>query len=445
MTTPIDDFLRSYADSDAVRMHMPGHKGKFPGTACDLTEIGGADELFHPTGIIAESEANASQLFGCRTLYSAEGSSLCIRAMLHLAVLYAAEQGRPPVIMAARNVHRAYMTAAVLLDFGTVWLPQGENYLSAQITAESLEAAYQHAENKPCALYLTSPDYLGSLANIAIAASFCRAHGMLLLVDNAHGAYLHFLPAPCDPIALGADICCDSAHKTLPVLTGGAYLHIAARAPEICRDEAKSAMALYASTSPSWLILQSLDRCNTLLDRDFPAQLRDFLPLLDAVRRRLTAAGWVLCGGEPMKLTLHAALRGYTGTELADILQKAHIYAEFADPDFLVLMPAPCHTEAELTRTADVLCGLPRRHAKIAPPPPAAELVFGCTPRQAVLAPHERLPVSQCVGRICAELTVSCPPAVPVVFCGEVITEAAARALSYYGANECSVVRAVQF
>ena len=445
MTTLIVDFVSRYADSDPTRMHMPGHKGIGAAEARDLTEISGADELFHPTGIIAESEQNASALFGCRTLYSAEGSSLCIRAMLYLAVRAAAERGQAPVIMAARNVHKAYLTAAVLLDFETVWLPPGAHYLSAAVTPDALESTYARAQNKPCALYLTSPDYLGNLSDIALAAAFCKQHDMLLLVDNAHGAYLQFLPAPCHPIALGADLCCDSAHKTLPVLTGGAYLHIADGAPAVCREAAKSAMALFASTSPSWLILQSLDRCNALLESEFPAQIRDFLPLLRDMKQRLTEAGWTLCGDEPMKLTLMPKSRGYTGTELSGILEKARIYVEFADADVLVMMPAPCQTEAELLRVTDVLCALPQRAPVTECPPPTAEPVFACTPRQAMLAPHETLPLPQCIGRICAEIALSCPPAVPVIICGEVITMQAANALHYYKTETCTVVAAAQF
>ena len=93
-----------------------------------------------------------------------------------------------------------------------------------------------------------------------------------MLVDNAHGAYLHFLPEPMHPMQLGADICCDSAHKTLPVLTGSAYLHIAHGTPDMFAQRAESAMALFASTSPSYLILQSLDAMNPLLATSFPAQ-----------------------------------------------------------------------------------------------------------------------------------------------------------------------------
>ena len=124
MNTPIADFVRQYAASDTARLHMPGHKGRaFLGCEpFDITEIAGADSLYEADGIIAQSEANAARLFGtARTLFSTEGSSQCIRAMLHLC-LTARKPGTKPVIVAARNVHKAFVFACALLDFEIVWL-----------------------------------------------------------------------------------------------------------------------------------------------------------------------------------------------------------------------------------------------------------------------------------------------------------------------------------
>ena len=119
MDTPICDFVKDYAHNDALRLHMPGHKGQGPlgVESLDITEIGGADVLYAAKGIIRRSQANAAALFGTgRTVYSAEGSSLCIRAMLYLAMLQARADGKTPRIAAGRNAHKAFMTAAALLD-----------------------------------------------------------------------------------------------------------------------------------------------------------------------------------------------------------------------------------------------------------------------------------------------------------------------------------------
>ena len=223
MTTPIVDFVRSYAQSGTARLHMPGHKGQslLGFEPLDITEICGADELYAPEGIIAESEANATRLFGtAHSYYSTEGSSQCIRAMLFLALQGAPQNGERPVLLAARNAHKALLYAAALLDFDIRWLwpsAQAEGALcSCPVTAEALaEALHAMAQqgNTPFGVYVTSPDYLGGMQDIPALAAVCRAQGVPLLVDNAHGAYLRFLPQNCHPIAQGAAICCDSARR----------------------------------------------------------------------------------------------------------------------------------------------------------------------------------------------------------------------------------------
>ena len=442
METPICDFVRQYADSGTVRLHMPGHKGKaYLGMeTLDITEIPGADVLYAAQGVIRESEENASALFGsARTLYSAEGSSLCIRAMLQLAQQYARLRGRPPLIAAGRNAHRVFLEGAALLDLPIRWLGCGEGLLSPRPVFAELEALFAGAE-KPAAVYLTSPDYLGNELDLRPIAALCHRNSALLLVDNAHGAYLRFLVPSRHPLDQGADLCCDSAHKTLPALTGSAYLHLSADCPKALLPMAEQAMALFASTSPSYLILQSLDALNPLLSGEYPARIRRMAERLEACRAALAAASWELCGTEPLKITLKPKSRGYTGEELAEALMSAGFVPEFADPDHLVLMVTPETSERELHTLTDFLCALPARGALSERPPHrgAAETVL--TPRQALLSPFETVPVERCPGRILASPCVGCPPAVPIAICGERLDEAALALFRYYGVTELNVV-----
>ena len=121
-----------------------------------------------------------------------------------------------------------------LLDIDVDWLPPScDSYLSGGADANSVKEALMSAADLPTAVYLTSPDYLGKISDIKGIAEVCHSLGVLLLVDNAHGAYLKFLEPSRHPIDLGADAACDSAHKTLPALTGGAYLHISKNAPAV--------------------------------------------------------------------------------------------------------------------------------------------------------------------------------------------------------------------
>jgi len=420
MNTPICDFVRRYAESGSLRLHMPGHKGVGPlgFEALDITEIPGADSLYDADGIIRESEENASRLFGARTFYSTEGSSLCIRAMVLLACLHAKAQGRVPCIAAGRNAHKAFLSAAILLDLQPVWLTaqKQDTYLSCPLTAADVAAAL---ENAPVtAVYLTAPDYLGCLPELSSIARVCREKDVLLLVDNAHGAYLKFLPRSLHPMDLGADLCCDSAHKTLPVLTGGAYLHISPRLPELA-EQAKQAMALFGSTSPSYLILQSLDAANPCLAHRFRQELEAFLPHGDALKVRLSSIGWQLSGTEPLKLTLRPCSMGYTGEQLEESLSEKGIVCEFRDREHIVFMLTPGLGQDGLSRLEDALTSLPPRPALQAEPWVFSLPQRVLSPREAALSPWELVPIGEAEGRILGASTVSCPPAVPLAVCGE--------------------------
>lgn len=443
--TPICDFVRRYAESKTARMHMPGHKGSgaLGIEAFDITEISGADSLYEADGIIKESEEIASSLFGAHTFYSTEGSSQCIRAMLFLALLKARNEKKPPLVWAARNAHKTFLSVIALLDMDVEWLygSEKENYLSCTLCPEELEKAFKKAETLPTALYLTSPDYLGNIADVSAIAEVCHRYDVLLLVDCAHGAYLKFLPTSLYPTDQGADMCCSSAHKTLPVLTGGAYLHLAKSIDATILDAAKNALALFGSTSPSYLILQSLDAANAYLAADCRENLSRTVNRLDELKKRLALHGYQLVGNEPLKITLATKSFGYTGVEIATHLRENGIECEFADNDFVVLMPSMDMGTGALAHLEMVATSLAKKEAiSLAPPIPArAERVMRV--REALLSPAETVLVNESFGRILASPSVSCPPAVPVVVCGERIDEAAVRAFTYYSIKTCRVVK----
>ena len=438
MNTPVADFVQRYAKAGTARLHMPGHKGRcFLGCEpWDITEIHGADALYEAEGILAESEQNAAALFGSqRTCYSTEGSSQCIRAMLYLAV---AASGSHTVV-AARNVHRAFVSAAALLDLEIRWLwpEESRSLCGCPISPAQLEETLHSLPEPPAAVYLTSPDYLGGMAEIPALAQVCHQHGTLLLVDNAHGAYLRFLQPSLHPLDLGADLCCDSAHKTLPVLTGGAYLHLSLAAPAQLASLAKSALGLFGSTSPSYLTLASLDLCNRYLAEGYPQRLAEAVKRLAELRERLTAAGWRVEPSDPLRVTV-AAPRGVTGQELAGQLRRQGVECEYADRDFLVLMATPENTPEELAQAAAALGQCPGE----ANPPqlPLARGERACSIRQAAFAPRETVDAAHSLGRVCALPTVGCPPAIPIAVSGERITPEALALFAYYGIEQVEVL-----
>ncbi|MBQ7786374.1 MAG: PLP-dependent transferase [Clostridia bacterium] len=443
MNTPIADFVQRYAASDTARLHMPGHKGRaFLGCeSLDITEIAGADSLYEASGILAESEAHAASLFGSTgTLFSTEGSSQCIRAMLYLCITCRKKNARPAVV-ASRNVHKAFVFAAALLDFDIIWLypEQMTSLCACRVSPDALEKTLSALDAPPACVYITSPDYLGGQADIAALADVCHRHDVPLAVDNAHGAYLRFLSPSCHPLDLGADICCDSAHKTLPVLTGGAYLHISKAAPAAFLPRAKQAMALFGSTSPSYLTLASLDLCNAYLAGSFPSELRVTIDRIHALRKTLNANGWHTLPSDPLKLTLDAAASGTTGTSLADHLRRSGIECEYSDPETVVLMITPQNAPQDLDRLAAAL-GRCSSESRAWPVLPVAAGKQVCSVRESIFSPHKVIPVRQALGRICGAPTVSCPPAIPIVVSGEEITAQALALFAHYGIEEVAVL-----
>ena len=440
MNTPIVDFLKKYSESGTARFHMPGHKGR-GAFARDITEIKGADELYRADGIIDESERGATSLFGtAHSYYSTEGSTLAIKAMLTLAASET-PKGKKPLFLAARNVHKAFVYACAMLDAEAEWLYSSKGHIcECKLTPEEVERGIKSCPRKPDGVYITSPDYLGNIADIGKISEVCDRYEIPLLVDNAHGAYLAFLKENMHPIALGASMCADSAHKTLPVLTGGAYLHIAKKAERFCAG-ARSALAMYASTSPSYLILESLDSCNKELS-DSDGKRRAFVTeYIKKERASLLSGNIVTEGDEPLKIVINGPRSGYTGYEIAEFLRKFGIEPEFSDGDYTVLMLNEYNSDRELEILSSALAKLKGKtqiERQVIKP---KKCKVGMSIRDAVFSPSETVDTSSAEGRICAAPTVSCPPAVPIAISGEVIDREMISALLYYGIARIDVVK----
>ena len=443
--TPICDFLEEYRRRGTARLHMPGHKGRraMSGVlweelpfSLDITEVAGADALFEAEGIIGRSESVAAGLYGTRhTCFSAGGSTLSILAMT------AAAKRRGGRLLAVRNAHVALIHACILLDWQPAWLcPEYDpsTGLARPVTAGEVAAAMDRDPGIR-AVYLTSPDYFGREADVAAIAGEVHRRGAILLVDNAHGAHLRFLPRDRHPMTLGADLCCDSAHKTLPALTGAGYLH-----SNLPGDkwELKADMALFGSTSPSYLILASLDLCNAYLSgparEEFAALEARTAEWEDRFRRE----GAALLPGktDPTKLTLDCQAMGYSHEEAAARLREQGVEPEYAGGGKIVLMLSPQTPEADLIRTPSALLGLPRKAPlSYAGGCPSPDPVM--TLREAAFAPWEEVPLAESGGRVAAETRITCPPAIPVIAAGERIGKTEKNLLQNSGIFSIKVVK----
>ncbi len=432
MKTPIYDFLKKYSNDNISRLHMPGHKGAgFLGCEkMDITEVFGADSLYEADGIIRESEKNASKIFETGdTFYSTEGSSLCIRAMLYTALI---NTNKRPVIVAARNVHKSFIYACAALGIDAEWIyPENSDSLcGGAISAKEAEAAIK--KYNPFALYVTSPNYLGEMTDIKAISAVCKNYNIPLLVDNAHGAYLKFVGL--HPIELGASMCCDSAHKTLNVLTGGAYLHISKDYKDIYSDTIKNAMAFFGSTSPSYLMLCSLDLCNKYLADGYSEKLKKCISKIDEIKEYISQKGFEVFGDEPLKITVRA-----NGEKLSQELRRLGGECEYSDEQFIVFMVTPENSKNDFELIKKLFEMATIEELKY--PPLLEQGKKEMSLRDAMLSPQENVEVKNAVGRVCASPTVSCPPAVPIAVSGEIITENTIKIFDFYKIEQISCVK----
>lgn len=427
--TPLADALRRHIQLDRASFHTPGHKGNpaaLPGDLfrMDLTELPDTDSLYEAEGAILQAEQLAARTFSAkRTLFSAGGCTLCIQAMIRLALPCG---GR---LLCARNAHRAAVHTMALLGVDPVWAMPDEMEDRLR-TQPDIQAAY-----------VTSPDYAGRLLDIPALSKACRKRGIPLLVDNAHGAHLAFTEPNLHPLALGASMTACSAHKTLPVLTGGAWLNLG---DSVYVEGAKDAMALFGSTSPSFPVLASLDLAREWLDtqgrRAFTA-LSQRVAQTRALAERLGIPG----AGEncdPTRITLRTAAVGLTGTQAAALLRGYGVEPEYADREAVVLIATPFNTQQDFSRLEGALEAFPRTAPLSLPAaefPPLPPILL--SPRAALSAPGEEVPLSHAQGRVAARAACPCPPGIPVVMPGEQITREAAEFLRGYGFFSIKVLK----
>ena len=453
MKTPFFDAV-ARASRRGPRFFVPGHKGNpaaLPPLAAllslDLTELDGLDDLSHPCGPLAQSQANMAQAFGAgATLYAASGSTACILAML---AVFVGQGGR---VVMARGCHVAAVRGLALLGATPHWVAL-QNGLP---TPAGIDAALTQSGAK--AVYVTTIDYCGHMADIPALAAVCQRHGAALLCDNAHGAFLRFMQPDRHPLTLGADAAADSAHKTLACLIPAALLHLKnpARA-----GAARQMLNLFSSTSPSYPVLASLDIA--------AGQLLEAPPDFAACAARLaqTAASFapltVPCA-DPLRLHLRPALAGYSGRSFVKHLRTQGIYEEYFDGESLIFMAAPANTEADFAALEAALdaaaAALPRDAAAAADSGSHAQAPFGLAPgaaqseeslalpavfcdvRQAFFSPQQVcIPVASAAGRVMAGICAPCPPGVPLVMPGERITAALAARMAAGGILQVDVLK----
>lgn len=443
--TPLYTALQNYLKKNRISFHTPGHQGRFLPRDLydmDLTELPDTDSLFEASGPIAEAEKQARELFHSRaTFFSAGGCTLCIQAMFRLA----APQGGK--VISSRVIHRSAVNTMALLGIEPVWVlprPDAGPCLAGRLHPEDVQRALQ--ENRDArAVYVTSPDYYGVLSDISGIARVCHEYGVPLLVDNAHGTHLALLGR--HPLALGADMTACSAHKTLPVLTGGAFLNIGetplAKKFQFA-ERAKEAMALFGSTSPAYPVMVSLDLAREWEMKNGQREWQRLAQRVEKMKDTAKKKGLLVPQGEtdPTRLAVGTLPLGMTGQEAAEYFRSQGIEPEHEDGAYVVCITNPLHTQKELDQLEKAIQTLPGAPCPLEENPAIPSLPpVKKSPREAVLAFQERVSLLEAVGRIAGEAACPCPPGVPIVMPGEEITKECMEFLNRYSLDEISVLK----
>lgn len=419
--------LEEYAASAPQRYHMPGHKGRAGGflsaaSAFDITELYCSDNLYCPTGPIAQAQSLAAEAFGAYKSYFVTcGSSIGISVMLHAALQETDE------VLLFRNSHRSVLDSLCLIGAKPVYIqnPQGENGLLLPPCLEDIKNAI-NAHPGAKALLVTSPDYFGVCPDLEAIASMAHSAGMLLLVDEAHGAHLPFYPQlPKSAGAAGADMWVQSAHKTLGALTQGALLHINSPAFE---KRVEKLLPMLSTSSPSYLIMSSMDKARaelfTTIDRSrFIEKIRQLRAEISAIGGLSLLAAPSGCTQDITRLVVDTS-KFATGFLAQELLIQQGIVPECADFFRVVFILTPYDDDYAPLITA--LKALTRKAQSPVPCPPLMPKHLPrqvLLPRRAAFAPQEEVPLHKSIGRIAAVSFGVYPPGVPIFALGEQINK----------------------
>ncbi len=434
--------LKKYRQMGRSSFHTPGHKGEMF-KSCDLlsldfTELPLTDSLYEASGIINQAEDSLRKLYGSKkSLFSAGGNTLCIQAMLRLC---APNGGK---ILCDRLVHRSAVSAMALLGIQPTWIKRDFNQntgLAETVNIYELKRNLSSGSDYK-ALYVTSPSYHGILQDIMSLSRECGKFSVPVIVDNAHGAHLGFVQKNMHPLNQGAALVADSAHKTLPVLTGGAWLHVN---DEKFIAEAKNSMALFGSTSPSYVTMASMDICREWLSRNGEKEFARLKSRVDNIKKTALSRGIFIPKDDlfdPVRITLGVWKIGQKGFEFREHLYKFKIEPEFCDENYVVLIPSPFNTKKDWRRIESALLSVEA----------GTEFAMNfknynlpevkTTLREALMSRGVYVDIEKAKKRVAAEVVCPCPPGVPVVMPGEQIGDFECEALKSYGISKILVLK----
>ena len=448
---PLVNALKEYCRRRPVRMHVPGHGGNLcprfldglPGL--DVTELEGLDDLHNPNGVIAAAQEKAAGLFGARhTFFLVNGTTVGIQALIAASC----DENRPLVL--PRNAHRSVLGGLIISGARPIFLaPEVVPGFEFATGFRPEELAGRLRQNPGAGAVLAiHPNYYGVTGDLGAAAAVCHRYNVPLLVDEAHGTHLRFHPdLPVDALSQGADAVVQSVHKTGGALTQASWLHLG-MSPKaetrVDRERVADVLRLLQSSSPSYLLMASLDAARGYLARHGRETLDKLLGWVhEAVQiinkmPGLTSlatghlGGFSTYGHDPTRLVVSVRQLGISGHTAARWLaQKCDIYLEMSDAFNIVAVLSLGTQKSDIVALVNGLLELcrqagqdhsPRSPMPLPAGPPIPPQVL--TPRQAWLAPRRNALLEQAAGWVSVESVAVYPPGITAIYPGEEITPA---------------------
>ena len=437
MADTLPETLAAYAAIEPARFHMPGHKARGMGAfwrdeliGWDVTELSCTDNLHAPDGAILRAQQRLAETYGAlHSFMSVNGSTAAVQAM----ILSLAPED---TLLLSRDAHRSAVSGVALAGLETHFLEPGYNVeqgITGMVAPDTLDMAL--ADTGATAVLVTSPNYLGFCADLRALSRCAHAHGALFMLDAAHGAHFPFADTLPDGAAGYADMWVHSQHKTLNALTQAASLHLGAC--RITPERVLRALAMVETTSPSYLIMSSIDWATHMArQQDWRKQVRRcialereiaVIPGLSVLTPQMDTG---VSDRDRTRLVIDVSGRGLSGYEAQTLLEGDGIFIEMADTRRLVLITTPSDDPGWYPRLLDALSRLPR-HNRLQPmPQPVYARGKACLSiREAMFSNQDCIPLEQASGRIAGEPFGLYPPGVAACMPGEEITQAVIDAL----------------
>lgn len=435
---PIVEAMKKYSSDGVLAFHTPGHKqGRgaheflrelltAEGLRQEVSLMEELDDLHAPRTCIKKAQRLAAKLWHAdEAIFFVNGTTSAIQAMI-LGTLKAGD-----LVFIPRNAHRSVISGLILSGAVPIFLPvefDAELKLPLNVSVKTIERAIKKFPQAR-AILIVSPNYYGVATDLEKISALAHEAGMILLVDEAHGAHLQFSSElPLSAMDSGADLSAQSTHKLLGALTQCSMLMIR----EKFAERVKLAASLLQTTSPNQILLASLDIARLQMELDgcekisraveLAKKLRAEIKLIDGLRTFDAVENFSL---DATKVTVNVENLGLSGQEAEKFLrEELKVQCELSDAANLLFLITYADDEQTISKLVDALKLLPRRERKILSPPIISKEILSAelSPRETFYAPVEVVALEKSVGRICAEEVTFYPPGIPLLMPGEKIS-----------------------